>query len=242
MIENLGRERKQGNKFVKFVSNFLLVLLLSACGLIAYLKIFYIFTPVYGDSMLPTIVGGEENFFNDEDSTSGDYVFVHQYSSIKRGDIVVANIRTIRNSVDDYFIVKRCLAVAGERIDFQVNENNEIVTYINGRLLDEPYVKYPSTYEVNEENVYLRWINYILNNIDNIDYNYLEGGLLIEDGYVFLAGDNRQASYDCRYYGPILESDVVGRVDYILPRTETSWISAFKIIMGQYQDLLKGFI
>lgn len=100
-------------------------------------------------------------------------------SSPKRNDIV--NI----NYIDDYLkkiIVKRIIGVPGDTLEFY---NNKI--YINGSLLDEPFVK----------------------DVDNLYLNYK---ITIPQNKYFVLGDNRDTSYDSRYFGLVDKSSIQGKV------------------------------
>lgn len=59
------------------------------------------------------------------------------------------------------------------------------VVYLNGAKLDEPYVKYPDTRSMPE--------------------------ITVPPQSVFVLGDNRAVSEDSRAFGPVRDSDLVGR-------------------------------
>lgn len=101
------------------------------------------------------------------------------YSEPQRGDIVVARVPSF--SPDP--IVKRVIAVAGDTVDIDFERG---IIYVNGQALDEPYIK-------------------------ELTYNDFGGEgigfpLVVKQNHVFLMGDNRNDSYDSRYYG-------IGQVD-----------------------------
>jgi signal peptidase I len=47
--------------------------------------------------------------------------------------------------------------------------------------------------------------------------------LRIPDGHVFLLGDNSAVSIDSRSFGPVAQSDVVGRVRLVVPSPSSTW-------------------
>ena len=94
------------------------------------------------------------------------------YGELKRGDIVV-----IRRE-NDVPLIKRVIAVAGDTIDIDYETGT---VYLNGEALDEPFIR--------ERMVY----------IDYRDGN-TELPLTVDEGHIFVMGDNRDNSHDSRNY------------------------------------------
>lgn len=116
-----------------------------------------------------------------------DRVFVKKTKYIpKRGDIVVFHQPTTGGK--DF--IKRIIAVENETIEIK-NKN----VYIDGNLLDESYKTCIDT-KVESSSASPR---------DNY------GPLKIPAGMVFVIGDYRDKSYDSRYFGPVLQSDIRGK-------------------------------
>jgi signal peptidase I len=91
-------------------------------------------------------------------------------------------------------LVKRVIGLPGEIISLQ--DGN---VYINGRLLPEPFLPPDirnDTYPGPGSNAYA-----------------LHHAYRIPAGDVYVMGDNRPNSCDSRYWGPIPESGIVGKVD-----------------------------
>lgn len=106
-------------------------------------------------SMIPTV---EEN----------DQIFVtrvYNPSKLERGDIIVFKSKEL----NDEFLLKRLIGLPGDKVDIK----NDGKVYINGELLDEPYVKNPSP---------------------------KEGSFVVPEGKYFMLGDNRAISNDARYW------------------------------------------
>lgn len=127
---------------------------------------------VEGDSMMPTL-------------HNGDWVAVSSaVTELKHGDIVIVTQPWERNVP----IVKRVIAVGGDtvNIDFERHE-----VYVNGVMLDEPYIYEPTS----------------------LSYD-VEFPLTVEEGKLFVMGDNRNDSLDSRSskIGLIDERYVLGRV------------------------------
>ena len=130
----------------------------------------------------------------------GDRIVVDKLSyhlhGVDRADIVVFSTPPTENCagppVSD--LVKRVIGLPGETIS--LNDGN---VYINGRLLPEPFLP-PNlrhdTYPGPPGTAY------------SLSHAYR-----IPAGEVYVMGDNRPESCDSRYWGPIHESTIVGKVD-----------------------------
>jgi signal peptidase I len=114
-----------------------------------------------------------------------DRVLVNKLSykthPIHRGDIVVFT-RPPNEPNDIKDLVKRVIGLPGDTVE---GRNGHI--YINGRLLEEPYLPRGTITETFEPRV-------------------------IPANSIWVMGDNRGNSADSRVFGPIKESTVVGRV------------------------------
>jgi 2,3-bisphosphoglycerate-independent phosphoglycerate mutase len=151
-------------------------------------------SPVEGSSMYPTLIGHSESSSYASYTVSSGYdillisnLFYHPADQ----DIVIIQVP----SQLDEPIVKRIIAVGGEtvKINFSTWE-----VWVNGVLLDEPYVNYL-------ENTIMPTENLI------IDSDHCWEGV-VPEGCVFVLGDNRSVSKDSRYFGFIDERYIIGRV------------------------------
>ena len=117
---------------------------------------------------------------------NGDWLLVSAFiTEPERGDIVIV---TQPNSFNEP-IVKRVIAVGGDTIDIDFET---ATVYINGEVLNEPYLGSPTT-------------------TDDFAWKY---PLTLKEGQVFVMGDNRQHSTDSRSpdIGLIDENYILGQV------------------------------
>jgi signal peptidase I len=130
------------------------------------------------------------------------------YRGIRRGEIIV-----FRFPFDDHaHYVKRVIGVPGDRIKIVDQQ-----LYVNGRLAPEPYVVHdPASYEPYgdnfppsdarflQHNVRREWAGEIPSHIEN-------GQLVVPLNKYFVMGDNRDHSWDSRYWGFVDRESVMGK-------------------------------
>lgn len=128
------------------------------------------------------------------------------YRKIRRGDIVVFHYPV--NPAQDF--VKRVVALPGDRLRL-VNKR----VYLNGALVDEPYVQYLATLrnyyrddfprtETPDYGVDAKWWKEMPKLVENRQ-------LIIPEGHYFVMGDNRDDSQDSRYWGFVPRENIIGR-------------------------------
>jgi signal peptidase I len=83
-------------------------------------------------------------------------------------------------------LIKRVIALPGETVSIQGNQ-----VHVDGVPLSEPYL--PADTE-------------------NLDF----APVTVEEGHVFVMGDNRTASFDSRRFGPVPIDEIVGRAFVII--------------------------
>jgi len=130
----------------------------------------------------------------------GDRIVVDKLSyhlhGVDRGNIIVfatpPNEGCAGPPVAD--LVKRVIGLPGETISLSAGR-----VYINGRVLPEPWLPQAAPTENSP-------------GPSNEPYS-LHHPYRIPAGDVYVMGDNRQESCDSRYWGPVPESVIVGKVD-----------------------------
>ncbi len=162
--------------------------------------------------------------------------YILPYSEPKRGDIIVFRYPT---DIEQTF-VKRCMGVPGDHIKVV---NKEV--YLNGHPLDEPY-KYDRTdYIDSYRDNFPSEPNEILEpgGIDMLEHHVLNGEVVVPPGNYFAMGDNRDNSWDSRYWGFVPRENIIGKPLVIYwsfdrPGDERS---ANSITLPQMLDLAKHF-
>ncbi|CCH49999.1 signal peptidase I [Pseudodesulfovibrio piezophilus] len=107
---------------------------------------------------------------------------LYKTSDPERGDIIV--FKFPQDESKDY--IKRIIGLPGETVEVR----NKVV-YINGQPLDEPYVLHTDA-----KNLPVR---------DNF------GPVTVPEGRYFMMGDNREGSFDSRWWGTVKREKIVGK-------------------------------
>ncbi len=131
------------------------------------------------------------------------------YRPIRRGDIIV-----FKFPFDEHaHYVKRVIGIPGDRVKIADQQ-----VYVNGRPLAEPYVIHdptapydsfgdnfpPSNPHFLQRSVRPEWATQILRYVD-------KGELVVPPNHYFVMGDNRDHSWDSRYWGFVDREAVMGR-------------------------------
>ncbi len=158
-------------------------------------------------SMLETLQIGDHILVNkivygtpiDVPFTNINLFWMPGFKKPQRGDILV--FKYPEDPKRDF--IKRTVAVGGD-----VVEARDKVLYVNGKPATEPYAVYK------DETVRPR----ATDKRDNF------GPLTVPEGKVFMMGDNRDQSYDSRFWGPVDLKQIKGKAVIIY----WSWDSAKK--------------
>ena len=126
----------------------------------------------------------------------GDFLLVLSnvfYTEPKQGDVIVASKDGFDNGAP---IVKRVIATEGQTVDIDFKAG---IVYVDGAALIEPYVRTATTLQEG-----------------------MSFPLVVDEGCVFVLGDNRNGSKDSRYpgIGLINKHEIIGKVFFLfLPGT-----------------------
>ncbi len=131
------------------------------------------------------------------------------YRSIRRGDIIVFKFPF----QDHPHYVKRVIGIPGDRVKIVDQQ-----VFVNDKLLNEPYVVHdptapydpfgdnfpPASQAYLQPNMQPEWADEILNYVK-------KGELVVPPHRYFVMGDNRDHSWDSRYWGFVDRDAVMGR-------------------------------
>lgn len=154
--------------------NFLLVVAVFLSIIVAFLMLnTYVFFNVYvlGPSMENTL-------------KTGNVLIANRIKDVEKEDIII--ISGAKKGSKDW-LIKRVIAIEGETVEIK-----DGYVFVNGTLIDEPYVKDKKSTFVPEN---------------------MPTKITVPEGEIFYLGDNRLNSSDSRHYGTCKESQVVGVVE-----------------------------
>ena len=142
---------------------------------VSFFIITFLYQPVRveGTSMMPRLGDQDRLFINK---------FVYHFEDIHRGDVVVFHYP--RDPQKSY--IKRVIAMPGDEL--RIDDGR---TYVNGRLLPEPYV--PRKFH---------------------DSRSQDAIVILPDQY-FVMGDHRSISSDSRDFGPVSRELIYGKAAFV---------------------------
>lgn len=138
---------------------------------------------------------------------------------VKQGDIVIfkcppealSTIERTEGISKDY--IKRCMAFAGDKVEIKDKD-----LYINDKKIKEPYVQHIDTeiyknfnlFETREE-YQKAWEEGKFAALPPAFVRDNFGPVIVPEGHYMMLGDNRDASFDSRYWGPLPDKYLKGR-------------------------------
>ena len=194
------------SSFAEYAESFLVTILLALFGTTFIVQAF----KIPSQSMEPTLLIGDHLLVNKFifGGRGAWYEKFIPYRAIRRGDVIV-----FKFPFDDHpHYVKRVVGLPGDRIRI-INQH----IYVNGDLLTEPYVVHDAAYEdpfgdnfppagryFAEIGLRPEWAEQILSYV-----HY--GELVVPPDKYFVMGDNRDRSWDSRYWGFVDRDAIMGR-------------------------------
>lgn len=167
ILENELKRVKYNERYGRTFRSTIYVLITVAAVAVLVATLFLPVLQIYGSSMTPTLY-------------DGDVVLSVKSSEWNKGEIVAFYY-------NNKILVKRVIASAGEWVELDEQGN----LYINGKLVDEPYVKDKALGECDIKMPYQ-----------------------VPEGRIFVMGDHRSVSVDSRSaaVGCVAEEQIVGKL------------------------------
>ena len=204
--EKAASEAQAHGTFREYLESLLVTILIVLFGTTFVVQTFKIPSP----SMENTLLVGDYLLVNKFifGGHGAWYEHVLPYRDIRRGDVIV-----FKFPYDDHqHYVKRVIGVPGDRVRIVAQK-----VYVDGAILTEPYVVHdpasadpfgddfpPTTREVYNPMVRPEWSADIYNHT-------VEGELVVPPEEYFAMGDNRDHSWDSRYWGFVRRDAIMGR-------------------------------
>jgi len=191
----------------EYIESLLVTVILALFGTTFVVQAF----KIPSQSMEPTLLVGDHLLVNKFifGGRGHWYDRVLPYREIRRGDIIVFKFPF----QDHPHYVKRVIGVPGDRVKIVDQQ-----VYVNGSRLNEPYVVRdaaapydpfgdnfpPKSPQYLQANMQPEWADEILGNIR-------DGEVVVPPDKYFAMGDNRDHSWDSRYWGFVDHDAVMGR-------------------------------
>ena len=144
------------------------------------------------------------------------------YGTPQRGEVVV--FRSVEDSTPNLNIVKRLMGVPGDTLQMV---HDTVIR--NGRRLDEPYALHTALTPVPDEEFRLRliraWQLPYYAGRDTVHYRPTThdwGPIVVPPEHYFMMGDNRDESYDSRFWGFLPRAHIRGRPLFIYMSVATN--------------------
>lgn len=192
-------------------------------------------------SMRPTLADGDQILINKlayDVTIPLTYQSIYKFGDPERGDIVVFDTEK-----QDVRMVKRVLAVPGDTVKMRGNKiymNDQVFDYEDSYTtaqiesnffdLDEAdKVDYEEDKDISDIKIEYKLEKVLKSNGEVAEHgirietgNHLEIGTLnmkeveIPEGHYLMIGDNRNNSFDSRFWGLVERDEIVGKVDYVV--------------------------
>jgi signal peptidase I len=134
----------------------------------------------------------------------GTDIRIPGYSSPQRFDVLVFD----PHHEPDLKLIKRLIGFEGDTLAMRNR-----VLYLNGVAVDEPYVVHEGVGD--DVHPWMEWQrDHLVGDLDPTTYAPTRdnwGPLVVPEGHYFMLGDNREASLDSRYWGPLEAWRLEGR-------------------------------
>lgn len=141
---------------------------------------------VFGEPEFGEVVVFDSHCFAENYEPSN---FIDHIAESLRYNVISQKLFNVHDTEERYWI-KRVIGVPGDTIEFVGN-----AVYRNGELLEEDYINKADA-----------------PNYEDPRNQYANSSVTLEEGYIFVMGDNRNNSKDSRMMGPVDMRAIVGKV------------------------------
>jgi len=190
-------------------------------------------------SMEDTLLIGDHLLVDKLSYAPGGPVSKHllPYRSIRRGDIIVFRYPVEINQT----YVKRVIGLPGDRVRI---ENKEV--YVNGVQLQEPYKYHKTPYTDSYRDNFPGVPNLPLpkSALEMLEKHVVNGEVVVPPNHYFAMGDNRDSSWDCRYWGFVPRENIIGKplVIYWSYDAPTEQLAKSTISLDHLLDVAQNFV
>ncbi len=162
--------------------------------------------------------------------------YILPYEPIHRGDIIV-----FRYPMDvSQTYVKRVVGIPGDRIRLV---NKQVIR--NGVALDEPYVYHKMDYVDSYRDNFPGEPNTSISEAaqDMLEKHVVNGEVVVPPDSYFAMGDNRDSSFDSRYWGFVPRENIIGKplIIYWSYDAPTAQLASSSISLDHLLDLVQNF-
>jgi signal peptidase I len=191
----------------EYIESLLVTVILALFGTTFIVQAF----KIPSQSMEPTLLVGDHLLVNKFIFGGRGHWYDHllPYREIRRGDIIVFKFPF----QDHPHYVKRVIGTPGDRVKVV-----DQAVYVNGKRLNEPYVVHDASvpYDPFGDNFPPRTPQYLQANMqpewaDEIFDHIHDGEIMVPPDKYFAMGDNRDHSWDSRYWGFVDRDAIMGR-------------------------------
>jgi signal peptidase I len=198
--------RERALSVTEYIESLLFTILIALFGTTFVVQAF----KIPSASMEPTLLVGDHVLVNKFifGGTGAWYEKLLPYRTIRRGDVIV-----FKFPFDDHpHYVKRVVGLPGDHVRI-VNER----VYVDGTLLNEPYVIHDPAAEDPFDVNFPPKDPYAYETLLRPEWaavigDYIHGGeIVVPPKHYFVMGDNRDRSWDSRYWGFVNRDAIMGR-------------------------------
>jgi signal peptidase I len=206
IVPPFPRRKKSRTAIVEFLESLLAAILMALFLIIFVVQSF----EIPSESMAPTLLTGDYLLVNKFifGGHGAWYERALPYRDVRRGEVIV-----FKYPYDDHpYYVKRVIGLPGDHIRIA----NQAI-YVNGFTAPEPHVVHDAAYRdpfgdnfppafkfVSQRGLRPEWAAVLMEHVVN-------GELVVPQGNYFVMGDNRDHSWDSRYWGFVDRGAIIGR-------------------------------